>query len=298
MRAQDSMPRLVRSLALLFILGCCTGSARADVLELADGTKLDGKVLKQDGGFIWVRTLQHTEKIAADTVKARTPGQSDYEKYEKLRADAEKEPVTAAALWNLYSFQKEHLKELPPETAKENQRLIQRVLKKSPENADARAENGEVEYNGVWVKKTDLPRLQAETAKEKLRTEWQSRLGVQINLVEADHFLLLDNTGDKDLAGRGKLLDKTYDTLTQALGIEKLWKERCVIVTIKDYDPFCKALDGFAAEANINAAIVTGAKDRNAGGLWRHTPYAFQVRWPSAGTESMWSAIVVALCGR
>ena len=151
---------------------------------------------------------------------------------------------------------------------------------------------GDVQFEGKWVKKADLARLQAEAAREKLRLEWQARLGVPVEIYEADHFLLVDNTGDKDLAGRGKLLDKTYDTLTGALGVEKLWKDRCVITTIKDYTAFCKIVDGFAAESNLPANVVAAAKDHNTGGLWRHRPYAFQVRWPSSGTESMWSAIV------
>lgn len=286
------MSRVLRTLAFLVLLGPLAAAAAADVLEMADGTKVDGKVLKEEGGFVWVKTLQRIEKFPAEKVKSRTPGEADVERYEKIRAASEKEPVTATALWDLYVFQKEHLAELPPETAKQNVRILERILKRDPENAAARDAYGEAMFDGKWVKKADLPRLEAEKAREKLRIEWQTRLGVMVEVYEADHFLLVDNTGDKDLAGRGKLLDKTYDTLTQALGLERLWKDRCVVVTIKDYTAYCKVVDGFAGEAAISPAIVTAAKDRNCGGLWRHTPYAFQVRWPSAGTESMWSAIV------
>jgi hypothetical protein len=280
------------TLAVLVVLGCCHGTSNADVLELADGTKLDGKVLKEDGGFVWVKTLAHTEKIASDQIKSRTPGEADVDRWEKLKAGVQGDTVTVQALWELYAFQKEHLKDLPPETAKENQTLLKRMLKRDPENVSAHTEMGDVQFEGKWVKQSDLPRLQAEAAREKLRLEWQARLGVPVQLYEADHFLLVDNTGDKDLAGRGKILDKTYDTLIQALGLQQLWKDRCVIVTIKDYMAYCKALDGFAAESNLPANIVAAGKDRANGGIWRHVPYAFQVRWPSSGTEGMWSAIV------
>jgi hypothetical protein len=283
---------IVQTLAIVLFLGCCHGTSQADVLELADGTKIDGKVFKEEGGFLWIKTLAHTEKIAADQVKSRTPGEAPTDRYEKLKAGVQGDVVTVQALWELYAFQKEHLAELPPETAKENQRLLQRMLKRDPENVSAHIEIGDVQFEGKWVKKADLPRLQAEAAREKLRLEWGARLGVPVEIYEADHFLLVDNTGDKDLAGRGKLLDKTYDTLTGALGLEKLWKDRCVIVTIKDYMAFTKVVDGFAAESAMPANVVAAAKDRNTGGCWRHRPYAFQVRWPSAGTESMWSAIV------
>jgi hypothetical protein len=283
---------LLHTLAIVVLLGCCGGTSRADVLELADGTKIDGKVFKEEGGFLWVKTLAHTEKIASDQVKSRTPGEADVDKYDKLRAAVGGDTVTVQALWELYAFQKDHLKDLPPETAKENLRLLQRMLKRDPENVSAHTEIGDVQFAGRWVKKTDLPRLEAEAAREKLRLEWGARLGVSVEIYEADHFLLVDNTGDKDLAGRGKILDKTYDTLTAALGLEKLWKDRCVIVTIKDYLAFCKAVDGFAAESAMPAATVAAAKDRNTGGCWRHRPYPFQVRWPSSGTEGMWSAIV------
>ena len=288
------MSRALALVTAFILLGCCAGSGRADVLELTDGSKLDGRVFKEEGGFVWVRTLQRPagEKIAADRIKSREPGESAPEKYDKLKAAAAAEPVTAAALWNLYQFQAAHLAELPPETAKENQRLLPRILKKDPEHVGAREASGEVMFQGNWVKKSDLARLQAEAAKEKVRVEWQTRLGVPVAIYEADHFLLVDNTGDKDLGARGKTLDQAYETLARVMGVERLWKDRSVIVTIKDYEPFCKAVDGFAGEANIPAYIVTAAKDRQSGGLWRHTPYPFQIRWPSTGTESMWSAIV------
>ena len=286
------MSRALALVTAIVLLGCCAGSARADLLELTDGTKLDGRVFKEEGGFVWVKTLQGSKKIAADQIKSREPGESAVEKYEKLKAAAEKEPITAAALWNLYEFQAAHLAELPPETAKQNKSLLPRILKKEPDHPGAREASGEVMFQGDWVKKSDLARLQAEAAKEKVRVEWQTRLGVAVAIYEADHFLLIDNTGDKDLAARGKTLDQTYETLSRVMGVERLWKDRSVIVTIKDYDPFCKAVDGFTGECNIPANIVAAAKDRGTGGLWRHSPYALQLRWPSSGTESMWSAIV------
>jgi len=286
------MSRVVRSLAVLVVVGCCTGPAKGDSFELADGSKVDGKVLKEDAGVLTLATLKGVQKIASANVKARTPGESEYERWEKLKAAKETEPVTVAALLDLYAFQKAHLAELPPETAKENQRLLARVLKKEPDNATARAENGEVQWNGAWVKEADIPRLKQEQENEKRRVEWQTRLGVPINLVESEHFTLLDNAGEKDLAGRDKVLEKTYDAVKTALGVDSLWKDRALIVTIKAFDPYCKALDGFAAEMNISASIVASAKDRGTGGLWRQTPYPFQIRWPASGVEAMWGAIV------
>ncbi len=286
------MSRIVRTLGVLAVLGCCTGSAKADSFELADGSKLDGKVLKEDGGFLTIKTLKGVEKVGADKVKSRTPGASDVETYEKLQTAAATDPITAAALLDLYQFQKAHAGELPPEVAKENQRLLARILKKDPENETARAEMGDVRFDGVWVKAADVPRLQQEKDIEKRRVDWQTRFGVPINMVESEHFTLLDNTGDKDLAGRDKLLEKTYETIKTALGVEQLWKGKALIVTIKALDPYSKALDGFAGEMNIGAPIVAAAKDRATGGLWRQSPYPFQIRWPASGVESMWSAIV------
>jgi hypothetical protein len=217
---------MTRALALVTafaLLGLCGGTARADVLELTDGTKLDGRVFKEEGGFVWVKTLQRVEKIAADRIKARQPGESAVEKYEKLKSAAAAEPVTAAALWNLYEFQAAHLAELPPEVAKENQRILPRILKKEPDHVGAREASGEVMFQGDWVKKSDLARLEAEAAREKVRVEWQTRLGVPVVLYEADHFLLVDNTGDKDLSARGKTRDQAYETRTRVTGIPRLW---------------------------------------------------------------------------
>jgi hypothetical protein len=290
------MSRTLRSLALLAVLGCCTESAKGELFELADGSKVDGKFLKEDAGFLWVATLKGTQKLPAADVKARVPGESFVERYDKLKAARDKEPVTVAALLDVYQFQKDHLAEFAPDVAKElakdNQRLLARVLKKDPENAVARGENGEVQFNGAWVKAADVPRLQAEMELEKRRIDWQIRLGVPIKMSESEHFTLLDNTDDKDLAGRNALLEKTYETLKEALGVERLWKDRALIVTIKTLEPYSKVLDGFAGEMNIGAPIVAAAKDRATGGLWRQSPYAFQIRWPASGVEGMWSAIV------
>lgn len=283
---------LLLAAVVVALLGCCSGSARGDVLELTDGTRLDGKVLKEDAQFVWVKTLLRTERIPAEKVKSRTPGESLVERHEKLRAAAAKEPVSSAALWDLLAFQREHVALLPPGTDKENDRIVQRILKKDPDHAGARDAAGDVQFEGRWVKKSEIERLKAEQAREKLRVEWQSRVGVPVQLYEADHFLLVDNTEDKDLAGRGKILDQAFQTLTQVTGIEPLWKEKCVVVTIKDYDAYCKALDGFAGEMNIPKHTVAIAKDRLTGGLWKERPYPMQIRWPSSGTEGMWSAIV------
>jgi hypothetical protein len=286
------MSRLARSLALVALLGCCTERAKADTLVLADGRTLDAKVLKDDGTTVIVKTLAKVEKLPAADVKSRTPGESAVEIYDRLLTASAAEPVTAKALWELYAFQAAHLAELPPEVAKTNPKLLPRILKKEPEHAEAHDAAGDAQWDGKWVKKSDLPRLQAEKAKEQLRVDWQNRLKIPVQIAEADHFLLVDNTGDKDLVGRGKILDKAYDALTQAFGVEELWKERSVVVTIKDYDAFCVGLDTFVGECAIPPAIVTAAKDRNTGGVWRHRPYAVQVRWPSTGVEGMWSAIL------
>jgi hypothetical protein len=51
-------------------------------------------------------------------------------------------------------------------------------------------------------------------------------------------------------------------------------------------------LNDFAAAANVSAGILEAARSPKTGGLWRHRPPPFQIRWPSSGTEGMWSAIV------
>ena len=289
---RSSLVRQARRLAVvLAVLGCCTVLSHGDVLVLDDGTQRDGKVFKEEAGVLSVRTLKGVEKIPAEKVKSRTPGESAPEKYDRLKAAISGDVVTAAGLWDLYEFQKEHAADLPPETAKENQRLLPRILKKDPEHAGAHGEMGEVSFDGRWVKAADVPRLQAEKAREKVRLEWQLRLGVPVKMAQTDHFLLLDNTGEKDLEARAATLEKAHEVLLQATGLKQLWKDRCNIVTIKSYEAYCKVLDDFAAEANIGASIVTAAKDRSTGGLWRQKPYPFELRWPSSGSEGMWSAI-------
>src|SRR6185295_15779646 len=121
------MSRLFLALTAIVVLGCCTRSAKADKFELADGSTLDCKVIKDEGGVITLRTLKGVEKLAADKVKSRTPGESVVERYDKLKAASEQESVAKAALIaalvDRYQFQKDHLAEFPPEAeiAKENQ---------------------------------------------------------------------------------------------------------------------------------------------------------------------------------
>jgi hypothetical protein len=286
--------RFDRTLALLLAAAALLSgiSARADVLLLDDGSRLDGKVIREEGGFVWLKTLQKTERIAAEKIKSRTAGEALVDRYERLRTAVQTDPVTAAALWDLYLFQKEHAAELPPETTKENPRLLARILKKDPQHAAAHAENGEVNWDGKWVKQADLAALEAARAHEDLVNLWQQRLRVPCVVEETDHYTLVDNTGERDLGGRGQALEKAYAVLTEALGVEALWKGRCSIITIRNYDAYCKVVDDFGASAAIHESILDAAKDRKTGGMWRQKPDAFQIRWPATGAEGMWSAIV------
>ena len=56
----------------------------AEVLALKDGTSVDGKVLREDGGFIWVKTLSGTVKLTVAEVEGRTEGESPFDAYERF----------------------------------------------------------------------------------------------------------------------------------------------------------------------------------------------------------------------
>ena len=88
------------ALAALSVAGGLAVHAGAEVLSLKDGTSVDGKVMREDGGFIWVRTLTGTVTLSAAEVESRTEGESPYDAYERLQKAIKDDPNGAPRSWD------------------------------------------------------------------------------------------------------------------------------------------------------------------------------------------------------
>lgn len=267
-----------------------SGDARADVIELKDGTKLDGRVIKEEGGFVWLKMLAETKRIGIADIATRTPGKSATETYAELLSSVEKDPKNAVLLFDLYEFQKAHESELPKGEAG---RTLQRVLKAAPNHPQARDENGDVEFQGKWVKREDLPRLEAEAARENRRKLWEVKLGVPVTLDEGEHWMLLDNTGEKDGSKRLQELDDAYRKVSEITGIERFWDGRAEAIAFKRYDDYKTYLAEHHKANPMADWKYQAAQRKDLGGFYRNRPTCFIVRFPTEkGAESLWNHFV------
>lgn len=292
MRPFPAVLRIALAAALLAAAG---GGASADIVELNDGTRLDGKVIQEKDGFLWVRTLAETRKVAAADVRSRTPGESPADVFARLRAKSEKDPKDAAAAWELYVFCAEHAAE-SKDVAQLAKSLPAKILKLAPDHEGAHDALGETRYEGRWVRKEDVPRLEAEAARRKKQEEWQEKLGLRLELYDGEHWTLIDNTGDKDLSKRAKEMDEAYRLMCEILGAEKFWDGQAPAVAVKRYEDFTRILDDKWKSWGLAEWIYKAARLPALGGFWNHRPAAMQMRCiPEAKTdaeEGMWAAFV------
>ncbi len=272
-------------------LGAAAVSASADVFVLKDGRTVDGKVLKEDGTFVWVKTLEKTEKFAVADVASREEGESPYEAYERLSRAAESNQDSVDAQWQLFVFLRDNAGD-DKKLQKERDKALGRVLKLAPDNPDARDANGETRFEGRWVPKADLPRLQAEAERTRLRNHWTLELGVPVEVYRTEHFLLLDNTGEKNLAQRAEALEQGYALLTELTHRESLWKEPSPTITMADHAKYLPVLDKYAKSWGMSDEWMKFARLETGGGVWRQKPLPIQIRFPNRGAEGMWYSTV------
>ncbi len=264
--------------------------AQAEVFELKDGSSMDGKALKEDSSFVWVKTLAGVTKVPVEDITGRTPGESPVERYEKLKRAGESDGADGAALWGYYDFLVTHEGTDFDKVAK---KILRRLMKTDPDHEKGRDANGEVSFEGKWVLKTDLPRLKAEAARRAIQKAWEDKLGVGLEVFDAEHWLLLDNTGEKDLPGRARQLDDAYERLKEIFGVEELWKGRATIITLDEFDDYTRIVDLYQKGWQLSSAWIEYAKRRDGGGCYeavRGVPT--QIRFPASGDEGMWAAII------
>ncbi len=290
MRSTRTRRRLALVIGLV-TFGLLAAPAPADVLVLKNGVSIDGKVMREDGGFIWVKTLLGVEKLNAAQVESRTEGESPFDAYERLAKAVSGSPKDAALHWELYVLLREHASG-NKERDKERAKLLKKVLRFDADHAEARDENGEVSFRGTWVKKADLPRLKAEAERNRLKNEWSAKLGTPVEVYATDHFLLVDGTNDRDLAQRAESLDAAYARILELTRRESLWGEPSPTITMADHLKYLPVLDKMSKQWGMSAAWMKFAKLETGGGVWRDRPIPTQLRFPNRGVEGMWYSTV------
>lgn len=293
--ARTPGPAAAALLAALAVSLAGSPPAAADLVELKDGTKLDGKVIQEKDGFVWVRTLVETRKVAAADVASRTPGESPVDVLAALRAQVEKDPKDPAALWDLYLFLIEHKDEVK-DFAREAKPLPAKVVKLAPDHEGARDALGEVSYEGKWVKKEDVARLEAEASRKRKQEQFQKRYGVIVDVYEGEHWVLVDNTGCKDLPKKSKDMDECYRLTAEILGADRFWDGQAEAVALKRYADYVRILDESWKAWQVPEWKYTACKDPQLGGIWIQYPTQLQMRCiPDMKTDAedgMWAAFV------
>ncbi len=286
-RTRASLAALIALLALVPL----SRPAAADVLVLKDGASVNGKGMREDGGFIWVRTLSATVKLTADDVQERTAGESPFQAYERLQKTIRANAKDAKVHWELHELLREHATGNKARD-KERGQLLREILRLAPDHADARDANGEVEFAGEWIKKSDLDVRKAEAERNKLRDEWVKTLGIPVEVYQTEHFVLVDGSDDRDLAARAESLEEAHDLIVGLTGREALWREHSPTITMRDHASYIPILNTMSQTWGMSEAWMKFARLETGGGVWRDRPVPTQLRFPNRGIEGMWYSTV------
>ncbi|MCE9636244.1 MAG: hypothetical protein K8T90_11130 [Planctomycetes bacterium] len=287
----------ILTLAILASLGAGSASvpARADVFEMADGSKVEGKVIQEKDGFVWIRTLVETKKVAAADIKTKTAGPAPADVMADLDAKIAKDPRDVKSLWALYELLTAHAAE-SKEIALKAKPIPARIIKIDPDHEEAHDALGETRFDGKWVKKEDVPRLEAELERRKKKEAFQKQYQATFDLYDGDHWQLVDNTGCKDLARKAKELDDAYRILGEALGADRFWDGQATVVTLKKFGDYARILDESWKSWGISQWRYDAARLPTNCGIWLHRPTPFQMRCPpdqkADGEDGMWAAVI------
>jgi len=278
--------RLLRVLAALGLSALLAAPVHADVYVLKDGRTVDGKTLREKGGFVYVKTLTTTEKIALADVESMTEGESAFEVLTRLRGAVARDKKDVAAHWELCRFLREHA-EGDKALTKDADKLLAKVLSLDTDHKDARDANGDVWFEGEWIKKSELSRRKAEAARRKLAREWSREIGMSVEVEEGEHFVIVCALEDVDLPERIGQLDEAYALLTDLFQREQLWSGRSPAIQVHDRGDYEGVVDKYGKKWGASASWYAIAKHESAGGCWRVNPPT-QLRFPFQGEEALW----------
>ena len=207
---------LILAIALSLIGLGLSGSACADVIEMKDGSTLEGEILTQDGTTIRIRinasaVVEIKAKDVRRIIAKPTRGQIYAKKHAALGAKDIAGRIELAK-WCRKNF-------LPAKSRE----LFGEILKIDPDHAVARARLGYVRHKGQWVDEADyyksigyvrhrgrwVPKAEAERAKRRKEIDEIIKLGLRAirkggaDTIEGERSILelKKDPIDADLAG-------------------------------------------------------------------------------------------------
>lgn len=274
--------------------------AHADVLSTSDGRTYDGTIVKEDDSHVWIKCVPgRVFKVAlSDVSERKEESPSGLDRYLELKGRTSKEANSTEAWWNYYAFLADQAELSPDEKAqkailKDAEKAMKKLLKLDPDHAQGREANGEVQYEGQWIKAADLERKKAEIERRKLIEKWEERVGVPVQVHQGERWLLVDATDEPDLIGRSEQLHEAYRLACEVLGVEDLWGGPALVITLPNKEDYHRMVDLYQKEVwHMSEAWVAIAKADQTGGAWRQAPEPMQVAWPIHGPDAMWSFLV------
>jgi hypothetical protein len=148
---RSKLARIAAALGALVVCLSCGSAARADVFELANGGRIEGKVLPADdsdkinftielagGGHVTVSRTQITK------IDPTTDADTEYQNLSRTSPD------TVDAHWKLAEWCREH------KLRDERRQHLERILELNPNYADARTALGFHQKNGQWMNRDDV----------------------------------------------------------------------------------------------------------------------------------------------
>jgi hypothetical protein len=156
--------RLPRSILPLVLAALAFSSARADVVTLTNGRKIEGTIKKEGPDGIEIETKIGRQTIPRDLVqKVEKTSADPKEEFARRKAALEKDPKADAAAWaKLGAFADEKTLDAEAKSA------YAKALALDPDCQAARAARGEEKWQGTWLPK-------AEVARRKGLVEYQGR---------------------------------------------------------------------------------------------------------------------------
>lgn len=160
------MPHLrARSLSIalvVLLLGLAAPAARADIVKTKSGETIEGKIIESNDRFVKVKTkFAGVKTIPRSDVLSETPTKTKAEIYqEKL---AKLPPKDVKAHWALAEWLKKE------KSYREYRQQLKKVVSIDPDHAAARKALKHVKFDGQWVKKSELKKLQRAKQKANMK---------------------------------------------------------------------------------------------------------------------------------
>jgi hypothetical protein len=143
-------PPFFQRIAFAVALGCFGAYARADVIVLATGGQLEGKIIQSaDDKTDFVIDLSAGGQLIiprSQVTRVDSVSDADSEYHKLVRSS----PDTVEAHWKLADWCRQH------KLLGEYQRHLERILELNPNHAEARAALGFREKDGQWLSRDDV----------------------------------------------------------------------------------------------------------------------------------------------